>query len=81
MRKSAMPVPFNAVHDITEKDVARQRYYDLFSEQSWWNIQRQINYNKKQQELRARKYALRVLGVILMVGLICVVVHDIIGKK
>lgn len=36
-KKHTGPV-FNAVHDYTEKDAARQKYYELLSEQTAWNM-------------------------------------------
>jgi len=60
---------FNGINDITDKDVARQRYYQLSSEQSWWNIQRRIDQNKKQQEDAAIKRAVGILLVISLLGL------------
>jgi hypothetical protein len=32
----------NAIHDLTEKDIATMRYRQLQSEQAAWNLQREI---------------------------------------
>jgi len=43
MKKSSkQPIKaYNAVNDITEKDLARQNYYRLQAEQSAWNLTKQ----------------------------------------
>lgn len=33
--------PLNAIHDITDKDIARQTYYRLMAEQAAWNMERE----------------------------------------
>ncbi len=72
---------FNAVNDITEKDIARQRYYQLMNEQSWWNIQRRINYNKKMHEHKAKVYAGTIILILLVIMVACFIIHDAFSKR
>jgi len=59
-RKKKEPLKvFNAVHDITEKDIARQNYYKLLGEQSARNISNVI------QAPQHRSLVSRVLSAIL----------------
>jgi hypothetical protein len=32
---------FNGIRDVTEKDLAQKRYYQLLHEQTMWNIERE----------------------------------------